>query len=423
MNRPYYDSYSYRYAESQLDNERLRRHIRELKGQVQNLKWYTDDLKNEKSRDTLRIAEDSRYLSSKLNNLEYTLTDLRHENYMTKKEANLEIKKLNEEISTAQTRVNNLEWLNEELRKEKAKKAKLAAELEYETTKKSTEVYKTRRELEDERKRAESLERLNSSLNSDYFKKSLELKDREKKISELEFKTSTLSSDVYSKELKLKESESKILNLEDQRSQLLSETFATKQELNETRSRLQDTELSKSLLEKSLHTEQREAEFLRSKNVELSVTKTKYERQLQQHDQMFRSMYEDSMRQLENTRNNVITAEKNLELSRVDPATYEYDYVDRKYETLRRSTVDVNSTLNDIKGRLNRSTDASDLNSSTSFTNYYENKYGASTTGSPVEKSRLYEDIERDLRMYRMERSLNDSLERLKKWQNSSRVD
>lgn len=414
MHRPYYDSYSYRYAESQLENERLRRHVRELKSQVQNLKWYTNDLKNEKSRDTLKQAEESRHMNSKLNNLEFSLSDLKHENYMSKKQADMEIKKLNEEIATSQTRISNLEWLNEELRKEKAKKARLAAELEYQNTKASTEVYKTKKELDDERRRAESLERLNSSLNSDYYRKSQELKDSERRISQLEVKNSTLNVDVYEKERQIKQSQSKIDNLEEQRSQLLNESFETKQELEKTKSRLYDTELSKSALERSLRDEQRESGYLRDKNLELSSSNSKYERQLQQHDQMFKSMYEESIRQLENTRNNAITAEKNLELSKVDPTTYEYSYVDRKYETLRNSGVNVNSTLNDIKGKLNRSGEQpSDMNSSTAFTNYYEKKYGDSPSPSG-EKSRLYEDIERDLRMYRMERSLNDSLDRLR---------
>lgn len=425
MQRPYYDSYSYRFAESQIENERLRREVRDLSHQVNNLKWYNTDLKNSGTKESLKVAELTRFQESKINDLEFLASDLRSSLYDTQRQRNLETKKLNEELNRSQSRLNNLEWLNNELKKEKSNVAKDNSELRYTNATLSTENYRKQRALEEEKKRASLLESRVSLLNTTVYEKELETKEKERKIADLKFKNTSLNSSLYSKDLQLRSTTEKVVDLEKKTSNLLTENYSTRKELEKERLEKSSLQLQNNSLNRSLDIEKRTAHNLREQNSTLLSETLVQSRKLRKNEELFKSIYDEQAAALDATRRSFITAEKNLELSRMDPDTYEYSYLDRKYESLKheQSVLEQERTLRDIKDKLNESKSkvaagtttaaaADDLNTSTAFTDYYENKYGKS--------SKLYEDIERDLRMYRIEQSLNDSLTRLRKWSQNS---
>lgn len=370
-NRFYYDSYLHRYTEAQLENSQLRREILNLKEQVQTLKWYSGDLKNENNREKLKTAEQGRFYNTKVNDLEHTVSDLRHDNYLVKKEAGLKAKQLNEEKQLAQSRAERLEWLNAELRREKDRHARLASEYEYQSLRKASEASQIRSELSQERRRTEVLDRLNSSL---------------------ERSNANLSFELSAKRVELKESGDRIERLTGDRDRLLTDVSYTRERLNETRDKLNETksllnrsELNNSVLSTSLKKEQKEKESLRQNSFELTRENLdctrknqEYKQKLLNHERMFREVYEESRNHLEKL---VVLAQRNHDIS-----------------------VDDLSPLSDNESGL-------DLNKSDAFTNFHEKQQNPS---QDVKKS-IHDDISRDLRMYRLESNLNDSLERLKK--------
>lgn len=390
MSRFYTDSYLHRYTEAQIENNHLRREILELKDQIQSMKFYNGDLKTENTREKLRHAEQSRFLSSRLNELELTLSDLRTDNYLTKKEAQLKVKQLNEEKALAASRAEQLEWLNQQLRDEKNRHLRLSSELEYKLQKQATELSSTRLALDRERSRNDSLYSLNSSLNSENLRKSLELKDTQRKLISTEVDNTRLSIEIQNKRDELKASSDRIQLLREDRNRLLHEVSETKEELNRTRSRLDQTLTSNEILQTSLEREKREKESYRQSsfeltqnNLEMERLNADYARKLKNHEKMFEEVYNESRNQLEKI---VRLAERNLDISRQDAS--------RSFQEASVDEVPLNN-----------------LNSSNAFTEYHEKQ---------LKKNHLEDSHARDLRMHRLESTLSDSLDRLRRWKNSS---
>lgn len=378
-----YDPYSYRYHDSQLENERLRRQILDLKRQVQTLKWNNGDLKSDTVRESLKSAEESRRLHSKIVGLETSVIDLERDSYLFKKDASTKLKQLNEEVSFHQTHAQRLEWLNKELKREKANHARIAAEVELELLRKENEANTIRRSLDQERRRAETLERLNSSINSDYSRKSIELLDTKSRVRALEVESSRLESQVETKKLLLRASEDRISTLNRDRSKLLSENIEIRDDLNKTRSRLNDVESFNRTLNDSLRIERERATHLADESAELSMQNEDFGSRLKNHQQVYEDTVYEYERQLKQMTNFVENAKKNLNMFRSDASIVDH--------------------------HVGKTESPKDLNRSDAFTSFHEKNIHQ-------KEPQWNDDLERSIRLEATEKQLNRSIEKLKNW-------
>mmetsp|Transcript_10516 Transcript_10516/g.15375 ORF Transcript_10516/g.15375 Transcript_10516/m.15375 type:complete len:462 (+) Transcript_10516:55-1440(+) len=454
MHRPYLDSFSYRYAESQLENERLRRHIKELNTQVANLKWYNSELKNEKTKTEVTSAEHARSLNSRIHELELENSDIKNQSFMKERELSNDVKSLKGKLNESQSRINNLEWLNTELRKEKEGKMKEVNELALEKSKLGTEVYRFTKEIDEKKRLISALESRVNNLSTHNSEKTFQLQQMNKERVDLSTQKAALEARYNTVEQLLQKREEEVMDLTRRKRALLEETITQQQQMkklngdlgmlqaenNLNRSKLEETskrnqsllnssyEQSKQLEEKekklreystynsilssekerlatSLDSTKRLADSLRESNNDLRLDTLKKERQLKQNESLFRDMARERTMQLEEAKNSAIEAERNVSLSKLDPVSPDYTIVENTFNGLKNSTsaIDVSLRVDEAKTRLNSS-----LNSSSSFSDYYNNKFGSPS-------SNVQAEIERDLKLYRMEQSLNDSLERLRR--------